>query len=41
MIDFKFRAMQTSDGVTYTINDQNAILKFLDETYQKIKAKKQ
>jgi hypothetical protein len=41
MIDFKFRAMQTADGVTYTINDQNAILKFLDETFQKIKAKKQ
>lgn len=41
MIDFKFRAMQTSDGATYTINDQNAILKFLDETYQKIKTKKQ
>lgn len=41
MIDFKFRAMQTSDGATYTINDQNAIMAFLDETYQKIKAKKQ
>jgi len=41
LIDFKFRAVQTSDGVTYTINDQNTILKFLDETYQKIKAKKQ
>lgn len=39
-IDFKFRAMQTSDGATYTINDQNEILKFLDETYQKIKNQK-
>lgn len=41
MIDFKFRAMQTTDGATYTINDQNAIMAFLNQTYQKIKAKKQ
>jgi|GEM_PF-4603413 len=41
IIEFQFRSLQTTDGTTYTITDQNEILKFLDETYQKVKAKKQ
>ncbi|MCK7589677.1 hypothetical protein M0G43_03750 [Subsaxibacter sp. CAU 1640] len=40
-ITITVRAIQTSDGKENNIiNDQKAFMKFLDETYQKIKAKK-
>ncbi|WP_111307835.1 hypothetical protein [Confluentibacter sediminis] len=39
-ISLTFRTIMTTDEKTYTITDQNELLKFLDDTYQKIKAQK-